>query len=78
MTWVSVLTTIFNGTLYPLAFLAGWGYGLLRVLAWPLLYLGHALLHLTLFPLRLLAKFEVRIYGLLAPQQKDEAYRSLS
>ncbi|PWY71586.1 hypothetical protein BO94DRAFT_628096 [Aspergillus sclerotioniger CBS 115572] len=58
MTWISVLTTIFNGTLYPLAFLAGWGYGLIRVLALPLLHLGHAVLHLALFPLRLFAKFE--------------------
>ncbi|PYI10806.1 hypothetical protein BO78DRAFT_393783 [Aspergillus sclerotiicarbonarius CBS 121057] len=58
MTWSSVLTTIFNGTLYALACLAGWGYGLLRVLVWPLLHLAHAVLLTILLPLRLLAKFE--------------------
>lgn len=47
---------------------------ILHFLASPLLYLGHVLLSISLFPLRLLAKFEVFIHTFLPNESILEAY----
>lgn len=68
MDWISIITSLSYALYYPLyyalyslVFLLSFLATLLRMLATPLLLFGGYLLHVSLFPFRVLEKFEVRI-----------------
>lgn len=60
MAWLSAISTLFFLAAYPIAYVASFGYAVLRLLGLFLISLARYPLRLALFPVRVLAHFEVR------------------
>jgi len=67
MTTAQTIFSVIYSSLYylvfPLLILLNWVHIALGVIAAPLLHLGHYILHACLWPLRILARFEVCLDG---------------